>query len=184
MLFQKLFHFFISAIFRKGHSVNGLGKLRVQFFFSDAAECLVLIVHADVFRLVKPTEHADLRKLGNARQEHKAQIGICALENGIERLKYLSVLFHKFSIFFQHIQQWFVIFVNEHHHLLSALLNSSLYNPFEARCRIKIRPWRHPVCFFPLGKITLKFGTKCIRHCVVNAVEIEVKNRMPVPIFF
>ena len=135
--------------------MNRFGKLRVQFFFCDAAECLVFISHTDVQRLVKSAEHADLRKLGNARQEHKAQIGICALENGIERLKYLSVLFHKFSIFFQHIQQWFVVFVNEHHHLLSALLNSSLYNPFEARCRIKIRSWRHPVCFFPLGKIAL-----------------------------
>ena len=46
----------------------------MQFFFRDAAKCLVFTIHADILGLVEPTEHTDLREFGNACEEDKAHV--------------------------------------------------------------------------------------------------------------
>ena len=68
---------------------------RKQFFFGDAAKCVETGVVADVCRLVETAEHADLRELGDSREQHKLQMLVRELENAIKAFKYLAVIVFK-----------------------------------------------------------------------------------------
>lgn len=83
---------------------------------SDAADGGVFRQHADVFNVVQLAEDAQLRELGNARQEHEAQVRVAGFKGTIEITHNIAedgqVLF-----FMHHVEQGRIVFVDEHHHL-------------------------------------------------------------------
>ena len=68
-----------------------LCKIAVQFFLRDAAQGLILSIHADVIGLVETTEHTDLGKLGHSRQQDKLEVVVRRLKDGIKTLQHFSV---------------------------------------------------------------------------------------------
>ena len=81
---QHVQHPFFSNLIFYRQCLDRLGKVMLQFFLRDAAKRFILLVHADVARLVEPAEHTYLRELGHARQQHELKVFIRQFKGGIE----------------------------------------------------------------------------------------------------
>ena len=107
-----------------GQNVQVLVHLGGHFLFRDAADGGVFRQHADVFNVVQLAEDAQLRELGNARQEHEAQVRVAGFKGTIEITHNIAedgqVLF-----FMHHVEQGRIVFVDEHHHLAACLFVGS-----------------------------------------------------------
>ena len=75
-LLQRLF----AAQFQAGSQhIQVLVHLRFHLFLSDATDGGIFGQHTDVLDVVQLAEDAQLRELGDTRQEHEAQIGVASL---------------------------------------------------------------------------------------------------------
>ena len=135
-----------------GQNVQVLVHLGGHFLFRDAADGGVFRQHADVFNVVQFTEDAQLRELGDSRQEHEAQIRIAGFERAIKVAHDVAedrqVLF-----FMRHVEQGGVVFVNEHHHLAARLFVCTMDKVCKACVRVRdfrldakflFRSFQHP----------------------------------------
>lgn len=106
-------------------------KLRKAY----AAERRILVEHADVLEVVQLTEDAELRKLGNASDEHKLQVRVEQLNGAVEVLHGLAkrqqVLF-----LVHHVEQRCVILVDDNHRFPPGLLMRLLHQVFQPYVRV------------------------------------------------
>ena len=83
-----------------------------------------MCVTTDVVGLVETAEHADLRELGHAGEQHELQMFVGEFEHAVESLENLAVVFLQgLDVSFglgrgyvqvHHVEQRFVVFVNQH----------------------------------------------------------------------
>ena len=84
------------------------------FLFRDAADGGIFRQHADILNIVQLAKDAQLGELGDARQEHEAQVGVAGFERTIEIPHDVA---QDGQVFFlmHHVEQGGVVFVDEHH---------------------------------------------------------------------
>ena len=150
LLFQLQFHFLFCTILSLRHFAYGFSELRVQFFLGNATQCLKFFGHTDVQWLVESTEHADLRELGDTRQEHKAEVGICFFECRIKAFQDFAVVIEQFRVHFQYIEQGFVVLVNQHHCSMACLFSSHLQDFFQPKAKLIPEFSFNTIFLFPL----------------------------------
>ena len=90
--------------------------------------------HADIFNIVQFTEDAQLRELGDARQEYEAKVGVAGFERTIEITHDVAEDGQVF-FFMHHVEQGRVVFVDEHHHLAARLFAG----PADKVCKTCVR---------------------------------------------
>ena len=132
--------------------------------------------------MVESAEYADLRELGDARQEHKAEVGIGAFEYGIESLQNFAVVIEQFRVHFQHIEQGLVVFVNQHHRSASCFGVNGLHNLFEAPPIHFARSFRQMVFLLPSTQLFVKFIFQGSVTCKYDTIEVDVQHAVCVPI--
>ena len=130
---QFVFHSFLCGFISHSHRFDLLIKSRIQFLFRYTTKCLIMLVHTDVVRLVKTTEHTHLWELSNTSQQNKLQVGIGFLKNGIKTFEKITVIlfqtyfilsFSYRNIHIHDIQQWLIVFINQYDSPHSCLLMS------------------------------------------------------------
>ena len=168
-------------------------ELRYQFVLGNAANGIVLAVHADVHWLVKAAEHAHLRELGHAREQHKLQMRVGCLEGGVEALErfavaildkaHFAVHLH-FVVRVHHVEQRLVVLVNQHH---AAFARGVVHV-----CQQFTKPLAVGIICVRLKAILL-FPTldKPFHNALqgpglskVRAVKVHVKHRVALPVLF
>ena len=96
-----------------------------KFFFCDAADSCIFIVHRHICDIVQFTKDANLRELGDTCKENKTQFCLTIFQRTKEVAhdiaQHIQLLF-----LVSHIQHRRIIFIDEHNHLFSALLISSI----------------------------------------------------------
>ena len=98
-----------------------LRHLRKHFLLGDAADARILIIHRDIGDIVQLAEDAELRELGDAREEDEAEIRLTSLEWTKEIAHDVAELLQA-VIIVGNVKKRRVIFVDEHHHLLACFL--------------------------------------------------------------
>ena len=123
-----------------GHLTYGVGKDAVQFLFGDAQQGVVAMRERDVVGLVEAAEHRHLRELGDAREQHEAQVVVGGLEDGEETLQQVAVPGQQLLVVgiarLQEVEQRLVVLVDEHHHLLPRLLVDGGNQATEAQSQV------------------------------------------------
>ena len=75
---------------RLGKNVNIVSHLCLHFLHRDTADGGKVGKHTDVLQIVQFAENAQLRKLGDAREEHEPQIGVTVLQRTVEVAHHLT----------------------------------------------------------------------------------------------
>ena len=70
--------------------------------------------------MVQVAEDADLAELGDTGDEYELQVFIIAFQRAEEALEDCLVVLLQFVVI-QHLNQWFVIFIHQHHTFLAGL---------------------------------------------------------------
>ena len=73
ILFQLVDYLLFRYVSSSGKLLNIFRHLHQKFFFGDATDTSIVIIHGYVGDVVQFAEDADLRELGDACQEDKAQ---------------------------------------------------------------------------------------------------------------
>ena len=87
-----------------GQDVQILVHLGGHLLFRDATNRGVFRQHADVFNIVQFTEDAQLRELGDARQEDEAQVRVAGFERTI-KLRMMLRRTGEILVFVHHVEQ-------------------------------------------------------------------------------
>ena len=189
---QHLLHLHFVHLELLRHLADCFGKDIVYLLLRDAAECIVTLVHADVLGLVEAAEHADLRKLRNARKHHEPQIGIGILEHAVETFQHIAVVFFELDAVpfavgdvqaaVEHVEQGLVILVNQHHDPAPRGAMCRLEHRAEALAeRLSLRASVPPLA---LCHIVLQHLVEHMGLCKVFTAEREVEHGMLVPLLF
>ena len=93
------------------HSLNIRLHLRGKLCLADATDSRILVEHADIVKVVEFAEDAELRELGNTRNEGKLQIWVELFQRTIEVLHNETQLL-KIILLMHNIQQWGIIFID------------------------------------------------------------------------
>ena len=182
---QPLLHFLRRTAVVRGHVGNGFGEITVYLVLRDAAQRLVTPVHADVLRLVETAEHAHLRELRHARQQHKLQVLVRCLEHGVEGLEHVAVPVLERGVHVEHVQHRFVVFVNKHHGPASRPLVGGTEHLHEAVADTQCFDFRRKtVLIHPTGDIEIQFLFQFTGIGEVRAVEVHMKYGMHGPFRF
>ena len=183
--FESLSHFFGRTLVVVCHFRDGLREIAVYLLLGDTAERFVASVHADVLGLVEPAEHTHLREFGHPRQQDELQVCIGSFEHGVEGFQHVAVSVFQAGVHIEHVQNRFVVFINQYHGPSSGLL--------VRRAEHLDKPSSHvqPVGFgsqsvagFPIRHVILQpfFQYPCLGE--VGAVEVYMKYGIHIPIFF
>ena len=89
--------------------------LSVELLAADAADGGILVVHGDVEQVVQLTEDAELRKLGDAREEHELKIRVERLDGRIEVL-HCATQGDKVQFLVHHVKQRRVVLIDDERH--------------------------------------------------------------------
>ena len=104
--------------------LDRLCETAFQFLLCYSAQGVVPAVHADILRLVEPAEDAHLCELCHSGEEHELEVGVCGLEYRVEASQYIFMPILQKPLLsvndsgearLQHVQQGFVVLVDEHH---------------------------------------------------------------------
>ena len=183
-LLQLLTDFLFTTPLGYRHFPNRFGKNSMQFFFRDATKRFIIRQHTDIQWLIETTEHAYLREFRHTCQKYKTQKLISLLKDGIECFQGLPVARQQFFIMLQHIQQRFVVFVNQYHRSTAAALAGNFQNLVKTRSQIKIHPWNYSVFLFPIRQIAGNLGLQCSGQRIVSSIKVYMKYNMSLPILF
>ena len=91
-----------------------------HLLFGDAAYAGIVWSHGYVLQIVEFAEDAELRELGDAREEDKMQIWVAVFQRRIEIAHHIAQ-HGQCLVFMHHIKQRSIIFINENDHLLARL---------------------------------------------------------------
>ena len=176
-----------------GHLGHLAAQAVVQFVLRDAAQGLESGTHADVVGLVKAAEHAHLRELGHAREQHKLQMRVGRLEGGVEAFEnaavvvldeaLLAVHLH-FKPRVHHVEQRLVILVNQHHAAFARGFVHMRQQLRKAVACAQLFVGGKVILRFPLGYIILHLVGQCHAVLKVRAVKVHMKHRVALPILF
>ncbi len=83
-----------------------------KFLLADTADSRILVEHTDVIEVIEFAEDAELRELGDTRDEGELQIWVEHLQRTIEVLHDEAQRFQIF-LFMHYIQQRGIIFIND-----------------------------------------------------------------------
>ena len=89
--------------------------LSVELLAADAADGGILVVHGYVEQVVQLTEDAELRKLGDAREEHELKIRVERLDGRIEVL-HCATQGDKVQFLVHHVKQRRVVLIDDERH--------------------------------------------------------------------
>ena len=131
-----------------GKSVDVIAHLGQQFLFGDTADTGIRLIHAHVGDIVQLAEDAQLRKLRNARQENEAKQWLAIFQRTVE-IAHRIAQDIEFFLLVSHIQQRCIIFIDEHHRLLTSLCCNSFYQVEQTNVRIwRITIYSKPILIF------------------------------------
>ena len=150
--------------------------LRSKLCLADAADGRILVEHADIVEFVELAEDAELRKLGDTRDETELQVWVEHFQRTVEVLhdaaKQLQVLF-----FMHHVQQRGVVFINDDHHLFARLLVSFLHQVFQAKVCVHLMSLVSPKRLLLLKHVS-QISFQLLHTHVLGTAEVEMKHRM------
>ena len=139
--------------------------------------------------IVESREHAHLRKLGDTREEHEAQVGVGKLEDGIECLERLTVMILNehlvvtdtgFQSRVHRVKHGFVVFVNEHYAGLTRLYMSLMQHVGQAPAGL-VGSWLHAILLFPFDQIAIERLLQGIRLSIVGTIEVDLEDGISLP---
>ena len=185
LLLQPLLHLFRRTAVVHRHVGNGLREVAVDLFLRDAAQRLVTSVHADVLRLVETAEHAHLRELRHARQQHELQMLVCHLEYRVKGFQHVAVMLLQHRVNVEHVQNRFVVLVDKDHGATPRLLMGGFEHSLKTSSQVQPVWFRsQTVVGFPACHIAVQTFLQCVRFCEVTAIEVQMKHRINVPCLF
>ena len=187
---QEVPHLVKAASVLPGQGGDRFCEVLAHLLPGNAAESLVAVVHADVLGLVEAAEHADLRELGDARQQHELQVAVGRLEGGVERLQDVAVAVLQKNLFafavagvitgVEHVEDGLVVLVHQHHGTTAGTLAGTLQNALEAVADGRFM-FPFPVFGFPLAQIVFDGVLQFSILCIVSSVEVDVEDGIFVP---
>ena len=181
LLLQPLLHLPGRAAVVRGHVGNGLREVAVYLVLRDAAQRLVASVHADILRLVEAAEHAHLRELRHARQQHELQVLVRRLEHGVEGLEHVAVPVFERGVHIEHVQYRLVVFVDEHHGPASRLLVGGTEHMAETEPQSQLFVRYQAVHPFPPFHIVAQHCFQLPGIAEHSPIEIHMKHGMHGP---
>ena len=125
-----------------------LRHLRKHFLLGDAADARILIIHRDIGDIVQLAEDAELRELGDAREENEMQMGVAVLQRRVEVAHDLAHFFQT-NVIMRYIQKRSIVFINKHYHFLARLGLSFQYKVLQSIVRVLLVSSDAPFPFFP-----------------------------------
>ena len=150
-----------------------LRHLRKHFLLGDAADARILIIHRDIGDIVQLAEDAELRELGDAREEDEAELGLAILQWAIEVAHRVAKRIQLFLLV-RHIQHRRVVFVDKHHHLLATLLISGVDEVYQTVVASYLWIIYSPFFLLVLQKIAKVSFQFFLLHVLATAhVEVE-----------
>ncbi len=190
--FQFRFHLVLRELIFSCHLLNLFFENGVQFLFGDAEQGVVACRQTDVVGLVETAEHADLRELGHAGEQHEAQMLVGGLEHRIETFENLTVPVFYLSCLSVHtslqtrvhnVKQGLVVFVYQHHGWQSCLFVGGFQYIAESVAeRVMIRVFAID-CLLLFDK-SCQCALQFIARSEVVSVEINMKYRVFFPLLF
>ncbi len=154
---------------------------RVQLIATDATNGRILVIHGDVEQVVQFAENAQLRELGDAREEHEFEIRVEHLDRVVKVL-HCTAQGGQVRLLVHHIKQRSVILVDDKHHFLSRLLICLHHQVFQSYVGVLLLTFVAERAFDVIehgGKITLKH---VLVH-VLRTAHVEMQHRMLHPVF-
>ena len=174
------------------HSIHLVMKRPLQFRLRDTADRLIGRTHTDILWLVETAEHTHLRKLRHAREQHEAQVLVSSLEGRVETLESITIEFlnpqvvaiaiRRPIVRVEHIQQRFVILIDEHHTLLASTLMNKSPQPGKTLPHAEAIVTRHSVLPLPVLNTHIQFVLQRAALGEVAAIEVDMKNRILLPL--
>ena len=148
MIFEFLYGLLPAQFQMLGKSVDVITHLCKHFLFGDAADAGIRFVHAHIFDIIQLAEDAQLRKLRNARQEDETEQWLAIFQRTVEIAHRITQNI-EFFLLVSHIQQRCIIFIDEHHRLLTSLCCNSFYQVEQTNVRIwRITIYSKPILIF------------------------------------
>ena len=162
------------------HSLNVRFHLRGQLGLADTADGRVLVEQTDVVEVVEFAEDAELRELGDTRDEGELQVWVELLQGAVEVLHDAAERLQVF-LFMYHIQQCGIIFVYDDHSLFARLLVSPLHDTIQSFIRTDFI-FSFTIKFFVGQKLQVQIIVQGICIKVLGTAHVEVEHRMLHPI--
>lgn len=155
------------------------GKRIYQFLFRNAAQGGVFGPGADVLQLVQVAEHADLRKLGDTRQEDEAKVAVGTFQHTVEGFQGAAVLLQQLFVE-DGLEQGLVVFVNQDHDSLAGLFVSTPDDAFKTGRERSLRRIL-AVTFFPKREVAGKHLLQRLLIGVFFGIQVEVQHGILLP---
>ena len=148
MIFQFLDGFLPTKFLMLGKSVDIIAHLCKHFLLGDAADAGIRFVHAHIFDVIQFAEDAELREFRDARQEDETEHWLTIFQGTVEIAHRITQNIEHFLLM-SHIHQRCIIFINEHHRLLTSLCCNSFYQVEQTDVRIwRITIYSKPILIF------------------------------------
>ena len=151
-----------------------------KFLLADTADSRILVEHTDVIEVIQFAEDAELRELGDTRDEGKLQVWIEHLDGTIEVLHDEAQRFQIF-LFMHYIQQRGIIFINDNHYLLTCLLVCFFHQVFQTEVSVHLMRLISPDSLL-LFKHICQISFQLLHSHVLGAAQVEMQHRVLHPI--
>ena len=153
-----------------------------HFLFRDATDGGVFRQHADVLDIIQFAKDTELRKFGNTGEEDETQVRVAGFERTIEVTH--DVAENREVLFFMyHVEQWRIVFVDEHHRLAARLLvnvTDKFCQPYIGIGRVRM----YAVIFFYLFQLGQQVTFQLFLFHVLAQAHVEMQHRIFRPFRF
>ena len=149
-LFQFVASLVVSQALRLCQLADALFKVIVQLLLSDTAERGIIFPHRQVHQIIQCTEHADLAKLGDTRQECELDVTVHRFQCAVKSLQGVAERLLQFLIS-NSLQHRFVVFVDKDGNAVACLFMSPADDTLKAQGRPYFRRFA-AIHLFPPGQ--------------------------------
>ena len=154
----------------------------MDFPLTDTTDFNVCVPHRNVVQIIQVTEHTNLTKLRNSRQQSELDAAVQSLQHPVKGFQHITILLLQ-GFIADGLQHRFIILVHKDDNTLSRLFISQtndMVKPFFRRT-IGIGAAIGP---FPDFKIFIQFLKQRIGIFIVTGIQIKMQHRIIYPVLF